>query len=117
MNDLERIEACVNELAWKTKFYFHPNKREITVEFSLLSPAGHDFNMDISMVDGNIRGFVENVKCYWDYYDPDEEAYLWLDNSGHGKCGAPHRMKDVAEDFEWIDNEIGKLYEQLLVKL
>ena len=40
----------------------------------------------------------------------DEETYLWLDNRGHGKNGAPYRMRDVLEDMEAAE----KMVEDLL---
>jgi len=38
------------------------------------------------------------------------EAYLWLDSNGHGKNGAPYRMRDVLDDME----EAEKMIETLL---
>ena len=38
-----------------------------------------------------------------------EEAYIWLDDSGHGKNGAPHDMKDVYEDMEACKSMLGEL--------
>lgn len=40
----------------------------------------------------------------------DSEAYLWLDSNGHGKNGAPYRMRDVLDDME----EAEKMIEALL---
>jgi len=39
---------------------------------------------------------------YYERYDVSEETYLWLDNTGHGKNGAPYDMADVlADKQEW----------------
>lgn len=43
-------------------------------------------------------------------YDVDSEAYLWLDSEGHGKNGAPYRMRDVLEDMEACKKMIYDLF-------
>ena len=50
--------------------------------------------------------------CY-DNYDCSYEAYLWLDNTGHGTNGAPYDMKDVYEDMEACEKMIFELWESL----
>lgn len=82
--------------------------------FSTTSPKGQDFNIEIDAdsldeLKGELNRFVED-------YDVSEEAYVWLDKSGHGKNGAPYDMKDVYEDMAWCKEqaqslamEIGKL--------
>ncbi len=37
--------------------------------------------------------------------------YLWLDGNGHGKNGAPYRMKDVLVDMEAAEGMVCKLLE------
>ena len=54
------------------------------------------------------------AKQRYESFDVSEEAYLWLDNSGHGKNGAPYDMKDVYEDIEEAKEEFGKLADLLL---
>ena len=44
----------------------------------------------------------------------DEEAYLWLDETGHGKNGAPYRMKDVVKDMEEAEKMIDRLLDAIL---
>ena len=39
----------------------------------------------------------------WEYYecfDPDEEAYLWIGEDGHGRNGAPYHIRDIVADME-----------------
>lgn len=68
------------------------------LEFSKYSPAGQDFNFNIS--GDSLEEVIENINEYCDNFDCSEEAYLWLDNSGHGTNGAPYDMKDLYEDME-----------------
>lgn len=67
------------------------------------------------------RGGEENVEvpinadlCQWlqdeyDDYDASYEAYLWLDDYGHGKNGAPYYMGDVLADKEEWESMLDKL--------
>ena len=68
------------------------------ITFRKYSPAGQDFSFSINAntLDELLRKIVE----YHYDYDPSEEAYLWLDSTGHGKNGAPYDMKDLYEDME-----------------
>ena len=43
----------------------------------------------------------------------DSEAYLWLDDNGHGKNGAPYRMKDVLADMEEAEKNIDSLLDAI----
>ena len=43
----------------------------------------------------------------------DYEAYLWIGTDGHGKNGAPYRIKDIVSDMEQAEAMIEKLYETL----
>ena len=53
------------------------------------------------------------VKTYYEDFDPDYEAYLWIGTDGHGKNGAPYRIKDIVSDMEQAEAMIEKLYETL----
>ena len=66
--------------------------------FSKYSPAGQDFNFCITA--DNLEEVKDKIKEYCENFDVSEEAYLWLDEFGHGKNGAPYDMKDVYEDME-----------------
>ncbi|MFW5890751.1 MAG: hypothetical protein ACOCUI_00875 [bacterium] len=69
-------------------------------EFNLqkYSQAGQDFNLHITA--NNTDEFISELKSKYENFDVSEETYLWLDNTGHGKNGAPYDMKDVYEDME-----------------
>ena len=62
------------------------------------------------MQDDDLNSLIGGIKEYYDNFDVDSEAYLWLDDTGHGKNGAPYRMKDVVKDME----EVGKMIDRLL---
>jgi hypothetical protein len=66
--------------------------------FSKYSPAGQDFNFCITA--NSLEEVKDKIKEYCENFDVSEEAYAWLDESGHGTNGAPYDMKDVYEDME-----------------
>ena len=35
---------------------------------------------------------------------------LWTDSSGHGKNGAPYRLKDIITDMEEVESRLEELY-------
>ena len=72
---------------------------ENVYEFSKFSPADHDFSFCVDAED-DLELFRDNIIELHQSFDPSYEAYLWLDDTGHGKNGAPYDMKDVYEDME-----------------
>lgn len=105
MSDKKTIEAVTRYAeinGWKVLTEKGPRPRETTFEFSRLSPAGQDFSFSAIMVDDDLYSLVRDVADYYDSFDTDKEAYLWLDSSGHGKNGAPYRMRDVLDDMEAV---------------
>lgn len=88
---------------------------EISFEFSKLSPAGQDFYFQVDVPNEEDEDtFYENVADaiyqYWDDFDVCYETYLWLDDTGHGKNGAPHDMKDLYEDMQACADMIHDLW-------
>lgn len=78
--------------------------------FGKYSSAGQDFGFSIDTGE-DIGEFAKNVLRYYEDFDASYEAYLWLDNTGHGRNGAPYDMGDVYEDMKECEGFIYKLYE------
>lgn len=78
--------------------------------FGKYTPAGQDFSFSVEIGD-SLQDFVDNVYDYYEDYDVSYEAYLWLDQDGHGKNGAPHEMIDVYNDMKCCEQYIYDLYE------
>lgn len=86
--------------------------------FSKYSPAGHNFYFYIDKTEiETVEELANAVYKYYENYDCSEEAYIWLDNTGHGKNGAPYDMKDLYEDMEACEQYILDLYEILCEEL
>ena len=82
------------------------------VTFQKYSPEGQGFNMTIS-IEEKFIDFCQNIYTYYDEYDPSQEAYYWLDSTGHGTNGAPYNMRDVYDDMEACQDMIYKLWQVL----
>ena len=79
------------------------------LNFSRISPAGQDFSFDID-TENDLDLFRNNIFSYFSDFDVSYETYLWLDNTGHGKNGAPYDMKDLYEDMQECEGYILQLY-------
>lgn len=67
------------------------------VEFEYYTSAGQDFCF--SAQGETLKELWENLISVYNDFDPSHEAYLWLDEDGHGKNGAPYEMIDVYNDM------------------
>lgn len=87
---------------------------DYTFVFSKYSPAGQDFYFEADIEENNIQYLLENIYDFYKNYDCSEEAYIWLDDTGHGTNGAPYDMKDVYEDLEACEKYVLDLYDTLI---
>ena len=79
------------------------------ISFGKFSSAGQDFCFFIGVFE-TLRDFCDEIYNCYSNFDVSEETYLWLDESGHGKNGAPWDMKEVYEDMEECKGFINDLY-------
>ena len=92
-------------------FSVHEGKNDYY--FGKYSSEGQDFGFYIEKQD-SLEDYASEILAYYNDYDPSEEASLWLDDSGHGKNGAPYRMIDVYNDMVECQGFIYELYEIIL---
>ena len=91
------------------------NKKEYIFEFSKYTDYGQDFTCTI-IIDSkevSLYNIWNKVYDYYKDYDPSYEAYLWLDEEGHGKNGAPYEMNDVYEDMKQCKSFVKELADKL----
>ena len=110
MNErFEKIYEIAEREGWKVDYiYIYDDEKETELYFTFenYSPAGHDFWFDVKVANESEDEDVvfDNVKHaiykFLEEYDVSKEAYSWLDETGHGKNGAPRDMKGVYEDME-----------------
>lgn len=93
-------------------------EQEDGIVYSLrtFSPFGQDCHAEIDS-ENDADMFINNLRNYAADFDVSYEAYLWLDETGHGKNGAPYVMRDVYEDMEWWRNAMIELADALVEAL
>lgn len=109
---LKQVIKTAEGLGWSVQTY--ESHRGIDVTFSQFSSLGQDFSFDITVpLDADVSDYAEAVERYVDGYDPDEEALLWVDSFGHGKNGAPYRLRDILDDMEECEQMMETLSDAL----
>lgn len=112
MKTIEQITNVAEGLGWQVSTgSSKPNVVEF--EFQNYTPAGQDLNFSVEMKDDDPDSLLSEIQEYYEGYDPDYEAYLWIGTDGHGKNGAPYHIKDIVSDMEAAEEMINKLYEAL----
>ncbi len=95
---IKKIVRCAEDKGWNVNIERHNG---MTIfEFSQFTPAGQDFSFSAAMTANDLDSLIADMEDYYEGFDVDSEAYLWLDGNGHGRNGAPYRMRDVLEDME-----------------
>lgn len=115
MTQQELIDRII-EIAESQGFSVRAETKENEVEFtfSQYTDFGQDFSFEVTMEDYDIYTLIEVVDNYYETYDPDEEAMLWVGSDGHGKNGAPYRLTDVVKDMEQCEQMVKDLLDALI---
>lgn len=108
--EIEDLIKKAEELDWSVECTNEEGNR-VSLDFSRYSPAGQDFNFSVE--GSNTKDIGIAIEEYYNSYDPSEEAYLWLDRTGHGTKGAPYDMKDVYDDMGACKDMIYELLQTL----
>lgn len=111
-DDIQKIISAANLKDWSVTTE-ETEEGHILFEFSQFTPAGQDFSFSAGMTDGDPATLVGNIKEYYEGFDADEEAYLWIGPDGHGRNGAPYHIKDIVRDMEAAEEMVYQLYEAL----
>lgn len=94
------IEESIKEYDWSVTITYYSDVNVTAFDFRKYSPEGQDFLFEAEMQGTDVDSLLDEMNAKYDAFDCSHEAYLWLDESGHGKNGAPYDMKDVYEDME-----------------
>ncbi len=113
-NTISTVTLCAELNGWNVHTEKVTKTRHIIFEFSRFTPAGQNFSFQVAMNGGNLKSLIQEMMEYYEAFDADAEAYLWLDSSGHGRNGAPYRMKDVLADMEAAEQMIKELLQALI---
>lgn len=112
-NIIDKITERAESNGWNVSIDTEQEKGIVVFEFSKYTPAGQDFSFSVAMKDNNLDALVADIEEYYEDFDVDSEAYLWLDENGHGKNGAPYRMRDVLADMEAAEKSIENLLDAI----
>lgn len=92
------VEECTR---WNNKTKLVESKGDVLeFTFAQYSDAGQDFSFVAEMKDGDVDTLIQSIFDYYEGYDPDEEAILWIGHDGHGRNCAPYRLSDIIKDME-----------------
>ena len=111
----EKIYEIAERNGWQADCYYVNNETEVCFSFEKYSPAGQDFYFSVSVPNEEDEDtFYDNVAdaiyTYFEGFDVSYETYIWLDEEGHGKNGAPYDMSDVYKDTESCEKMIDDLW-------
>ena len=105
MDAVNRIVKVAESLDWKCRVY---DKYDKEIELEKYSPAGEDFIMTISFdPKAPITSFYDNLYDYYNDFDPEEHAAMWINE--RGKNGVPDSIRVLLDDAESIEDMIREL--------
>ena len=106
----QKITEIAEKLGWSVDFSA-PHNGSVDVNFAKYTSFGQDFNVCVALEDNDMEAFIDNIHEYYENFDVDEEAYIWIGSDGHGKNGAPYHIVDIVKDMEEAEAMIADLYE------
>ena len=106
----QKITEIAEILGWSVDFS-EPQNGKTDVNFAKYTFYGQDFNFSVELEDDDMEAFIDNIHEYYENFDVDEEAYIWIGSDGHGKNGAPYHIADIVKDMEEAEVMMADLYE------
>lgn len=106
----QKITEIAERLGWSVDFS-EPQNGKTDVNFAKYTSYGQDFNFSVELEDNDMEAFIDNIHEYYENFDVDEEAYIWIGSDGHGKNGAPYHIADIVKDMEEAEVMMADLYE------
>ena len=107
---ITEIAEIAEILGWSVDFS-EPQTGKTDVNFAKYTSYGQDFNFSVELEDDDMEAFIDNIHEYYENFDVDEEAYIWIGSDGHGKNGAPYHIADIVKDMEEAEVMMADLYE------
>ena len=109
---IAKVIEIAEENGFSVNIYnYCEDKEEYYFEFGKYSDCGRDFTFGIYFYTlTDINDIADKIYEYYEDFDVSYEAYIWLDNFGHGMNGAPDDMLDVYNDTKQCEGFIEELY-------
>ena len=112
----EKIYEIAEREGWQVDYSYTDEKEtDIIFSFEKYSPAGRDFCFEVCVPNDEDEYVIydsvaDAIYTYFEGFDVSYETYIWLDEEGHGKNGAPYDMSDVYKDTESCEKMIDDLW-------
>lgn len=112
-NKLQRMLDKAEELGWSYTVYEEQGQNNrMYVELENYSPAGEDFIMTVGFdIENQVATFIDDLRSYYENFDPDEHAEMWIPSMGKGGC--PSSIRRLIEDADAIDEMIKELLDAM----
>lgn len=94
----ENLIAACESLGWTVREY-----DDGSAELSQYSPAGEDFSLCVET-----ENFAEEIRSYYEDFDPEEHAEMWIEAKRNGVGGIPS-IRRLIEDADAIDSMLEDL--------
>ena len=104
--ELKTIKQIASELNISVTEY------ENDIDFEYYTTYNQDFCFTIQKAE-TLNDFADDVYDYWQNYNADEEASLWIGEDGHGKNGAPYHISDILKDMQECEDLLKKFWTML----
>jgi len=109
-NIKDYIENKLENTQWIVDVIINNETKSVDVNLEIYSPAGRDVCVELTFKEGTTKKQIHSeFESYYESYDVSYETYIWLDEDGHGKNGAPYEMSGVLIDTQWVENELSEL--------
>lgn len=69
----------------------------------------YDYLISICLDNCSVNEMVRGLSEYVEDFDPDEDASLWIGDDGHGKNGAPYKIRDILDTMDKCKDEANEL--------
>ena len=111
----EKIYEIAEREGWQVDYCYTDEKIMVSFSFQKFSPAGRDFCFLVCVPNDEDEYVIydsvaDAIYTYFEGFDVSYETYIWLDENGHGKNGAPYDMSDVYKDTESCEKMIDDLW-------
>lgn len=104
------FENKLKDTEWNVNATINEGKKQVEISLEIWTPAGRDVCLEFEFKHKTTKEQISKTfQEYYESYDVSYETYIWLDNEGHGKNGAPYEMEKVLIDTQWVENELAEL--------
>lgn len=105
-NYIDKVIELAESLDWNVTYC------ESYIDFQYYTVYGQDCHMTMTETE-DFDTLVQEIYNYYESYDPSEETVLWIDETGHGRNGAPYEIEDILNDMKEFKNAIYELWKKL----